>query len=70
MGIDEIITRYYFSSFQIMGLVDLSYTLSEKDRSIWPGNLPFKLTTVREGSDNDMNCFISMVRFDTGCPAY
>ena len=41
--------------------VDLSYTLSESDKSIWPGNPPIKLETVREDSNNPFGCFISMV---------
>ena len=35
-----------------MVLVDLSYTFSETDRSIWPGNQPFRKTVVADHSDN------------------
>ena len=35
-----------------MSLVDLSYTFSEADRSIWPGNQPFRKTVVADHSDN------------------
>jgi len=35
-----------------MTLVDLSYTLSEDDKSIWPGNLPFRKTVISDHSDN------------------
>ena len=35
-----------------MVLVDLSYTFSENDRSIWPGNQPFRKTVVADHSDN------------------
>jgi len=40
--------------------IDLSYTLSESDKSIWPGNPTIKLETVYEGTDNPAGCFISM----------
>ena len=58
-----------------MGLIDLTYPLSEDDKSIWPGNHPFRYpqrqgkkkhkylrkSTVSEGADNPMDCFIAHV---------
>ena len=35
-----------------MTLVDLSYTFSEADQSIWPGNQPFRKTVVADHSEN------------------
>jgi len=40
-------------------LVDLSYPLSSDDKSNWPGNHPFRMNVVSEGSDNPAGCFIS-----------
>ena len=44
-----------------MTLIDLSYTLSESDKSTWPGNHTVTKTTISEGHDNDAGCFIAMV---------
>ena len=53
----------------VMTLVDLSYTLSEADQSIWPGNLPFKKTVISEHSDN---CIMASVGLSLclGCACY
>ena len=44
-----------------MTLIDLSYKLGDKDRSIWPGNSPFVMKRVSEDDDNAMGCFIAHV---------
>ena len=68
-----------------MGLIDLTFPMSEDDKSIWPGNHPFRYfwtkwtkriswrkksnrkTTVSEGADNPMDCFIAHVSFCIIC---
>ena len=45
-----------------MTLIDLSYALSETDKSIWPGNLSFSKETISEGHVDDAGCFIAIVR--------
>ena len=45
-----------------MSLVDLSYTFSEDDRSIWPGNQPFRKTVVADHSDNCIMASVGLGR--------
>ena len=49
------------TSLSNMTLIDLSYKLGDKDRSIWPGNSPFVMKRVSEDDDNAMGCFIAHV---------
>ena len=49
-----------------MSLVDLSYTFSEDDQSIWPGNQPFRKTVVADHSDN---CIMASVGLGLGWTA-
>merc|ERR1711953_503164 len=44
---------------KVMSLIDLTFPMSEDDKSIWPGNHPFRKATVSEGADNPMDCFIA-----------
>ena len=44
-----------------MRILDLSYKMSDKDRSIWPGNSPFEMMRVSEDENNAMGCFIAHV---------
>merc|ERR1711971_312280 len=57
MGTHSLVPPSLFDS--TMGLIDLTYPLSEDDKSIWPGNQPFRKSTVSEGADNPMDCFIA-----------
>ena len=49
-----------------MTLIDLSYKMGDKDRSIWPGNSPFVMKKVSEDDNNAMGCFIAHVSSDAG----
>ena len=49
-----------------MTLIDLSYKMGDKDRSIWPGNSPFVMKKVSEDDNNAMGCFIAHVSNDAG----
>jgi len=42
-----------------MKFLDLSYSLSNTDKSNWPGNSPFRLTTISESDQNPMGCFLA-----------
>ena len=44
-----------------MKFLDLSYSLSNTDKSNWPGNSPFRLTTISESDQNPMGCFLASV---------
>jgi len=46
--------------------VDLTHPLSEDDKSLWPGNQPFRKETVMESDDNPMNCFIAVYNLSMG----
>ena len=49
-----------------MALIDLSYKMGDRDRSIWPGNSPFTMKKVSEDDNNAMGCFIAHVSKDAG----
>ena len=51
-------TEHYKANMRIL---DLSYKMSDKDRSIWPGNSPFEMRRVSEDENNAMGCFIAHV---------